>query len=344
MRLKEIKKELLDSGKYYDIQKAKYNCWKDNKDTFFINKFNQNKINFKDHIETNKDGSIKLAWLLYSKPVYQQYKKVNKYIDISWEEYQAYELLRKSRSKQRQEIKDQLAFWVLMDYEIIFNTYTFNQTSYNYFNEDIDKMQTSLTRILAKYTDDYIGNIDYGKQNDRIHFHVLEAYKKDGLHKIKEEIVRTNIINELDIAYPTENKEHILDLTKIDVKDKWTKKVLNIITSSSITWNLKYGFTYPELIEYNSKSYARLPCYLAKLTNHTLKVKNKRLFKKRLKKGTLNGSQYKRYKWYLDKTNTKSTEATLMQYVNVLKAVENRPKSTVLEEQKYEMLDILANL
>ena len=59
----------------------------------------------------------------------------------------------------------------------LFLTFTFN-------NDYIDKVKDSNKRIyvvrwLKKYCIDYVGNVDYGEKNGRIHFHCVVSVTKD---------------------------------------------------------------------------------------------------------------------------------------------------------------------
>ena len=63
--------------------------------------------------------------------------------------------------------------------------------------------------------------MDYGKENQRLHYHVLEAWKKED----------PNMIEEM-LSYKTDE----------------------VTTAVRIGWN-KYGFSESEIIRYNTKSY-----------------------------------------------------------------------------------------
>lgn len=245
----KLKRDLINTGRYFEIEKIRYQLWKENK---YYNTRQLEELDPEQKIEylikNRKANSHKRIY------EYNGYLEVKKKYDCTEEEYKCCEQLRKSRSKQRQEIKAQLKFWINQNYEITFNTYTLNDETLNTYISDIDKLQNNLTRLLSKYTLDYIGNIDYGKINGRIHFHVLEAHKT-----IQEEIINNN--------------RHIT------------------ITPIHIEWQ-KYGFSNGERITYRDTSYEKLCGYLAKISNHSIKVKKKRLFKKKYSEYKLRKTQY----------------------------------------------------
>lgn len=129
----------------------------------------------------------------------ERFKRTNKILTekFSYNEFVAAEQIRHNRQVQRKNIIQQISYWILKGYEITFSTYTLNDdTLYRYADSNLEntkKLQDKLTRILNDKTIDYIGNVDYGKNKNRLHYHVLECRKPE-LKEYQEHIfTATNI-------------------------------------------------------------------------------------------------------------------------------------------------------
>lgn len=121
-----------------------------------------------------------------------------------------------------------------------FITLTFNDQTL--LSTDANTRRTYATRLLKTISSDFVGNIDFGKQNGREHFHF--------------------------VAYST-----LLD----DIKYKFTKKY-GWICSDAVQladWS-KYGFYSIKSCGSDKVDQQKLSWYISKLTNHAIKETTKR--------------------------------------------------------------------
>lgn len=121
-----------------------------------------------------------------------------------------------------------------------FITLTFNDETL--MNTDEKTRRTYATRLLKSISPDFVGNIDFGKQNGREHYHF--------------------------VAYST-----LLD----DIKYRFTKKY-GWICSDAVQlaeWS-KYGFYSIKSCGSDKVDKQKLSWYISKLTNHAIKETTKR--------------------------------------------------------------------
>lgn len=121
-----------------------------------------------------------------------------------------------------------------------FITLTFNDETL--MNTDEKTRRTYATRLLKSISPDFVGNIDFGKQNGREHYHF--------------------------VAYST-----LLD----DIKYRFTKKY-GWICSDAVPlaeWS-KYGFYSIKSCGSDKVDQQKLSWYISKLTNHAIKETTKR--------------------------------------------------------------------
>lgn len=170
--------------------------------------------------------------------------------------------LKEARKKQIHKIREHILYWLNNDYYIYFGTFTYSD----------DKVKKSIKpETLKKYIintitnicDDYIINIDYGKDNERLHYHLLYAIKKN------------NFNNDFYLTDEKRNKGS---------KDKpiWVKgKKLN--HKKLLDYENKIGWYDLEPCKDDEESAKKLSRYIDKLTLHSLKVKQSYVS---VKKGT----------------------------------------------------------
>ena len=189
------------------------------------------------------------------------------YFNVDLNTMKALEQMRKCKNQQYKRIKEHILFMIINNYDLYFSTYTINEKSLNENNLDIDKIKDQLTKNFRSHgLIDWIGNIDYGSKNGRPHFHVIEAYQNG--------------------------------IIKKEINNKNNKSIINLPTTTE--WE-KIGFTNHQQIRTDLNQQDRTALYLAKLTNHTLKVRKHRIF-------TNKKSDYQNYKKFRDKKGAKGLE------------------------------------
>ena len=187
MKNKTKKQEILNNGKFKELK---------NLDRTLYKKYECNLFDFIEEIDIN-DKNKQIA----------SYRELIIYIlthanikDITIEEIKCYFQLINAKKIKANRIRKQIQYYALRGYPIIFGTFTFNEEALK-LNPKYRK--EIITRELNKNPNivDYIGNIDFGKENEREHYHYIIFCKKDFMPIINE---HKNIIN-LNINY---NKGH----------------------------------------------------------------------------------------------------------------------------------------
>lgn len=289
MQNKQLKIDLLNNGKYKEYSAIRHEL--------FLN----NQI-YCDYTDLGiEDKKADMMWDIYWKIKERISNK-----DLTFIEYKSCEQIRKNRGDQRKRIKDHVKFWYMMDYEILFSTYTFNQETLMKYGElgvdgiyiNTKQAQDLLTRILSKKTIDYIGNVDYGTG---------KKYKRKKIYK------------DLDQMNNVDDKEHhrlhyhvIEAVNPKSIKEEMIKNDIEVYTPTNIEWE-KYGHSESELVRFSQVDRKKISGYLAKLCSHSIKVKTNRLF---IKKGT----EYKRIrKTYEEKFKYMYFETYLAKVISNIK-------------------------
>lgn len=157
------------------------------------------------------------------------------------------ERIRRCYKEQREKVENHIMYLFNKSaYDLYFVTFTFSDETMYKTNEDTRKR--TIRRILTN-CDDYIVNIDYGKENERVHYHSVVAIQKG--------TYQTRIIN-----------RHI----KLSFLDSYTLGNYDV-----------------KVIRRTEKSKKKIPRYIAKLTMHSVKVKQKYISVKK-------GSEYQENK------------------------------------------------
>lgn len=198
---------------------------------------------------------------LINKEVYQQYCSAHNefytsglnaedralYVFLNDEEYKACAQLRRCKQVQRQHITEWIQYWLKVpDVVLLFGTQTFN-------DEALEKSPAArakaIQRMLTQY-EDYVSNIDYGKESGREHYHFIVAVKKQLVQNVEWKV----------------NKRGRKYASTIPGAEKY----------------LSYGNQNFQLIDTSENKFSeKLAGYIAKLVNHSLKVKQSRLGYKR---------------------------------------------------------------
>lgn len=157
------------------------------------------------------------------------------------------ERIRKCYKEQREKVEDHIMYlFTKTNYDLYFVTFTFTDTALNETKAETRKQ--NIRRLLTR-TDDYILNIDYGKQTDREHYHSIVAVKKG--------------------TYETRTENGHIKLSFLD--------------------NYRMGTYDVQMIRKTDDDKKRLSRYIAKLTMHSMKVKQRYISVKK-------GSEYQEHK------------------------------------------------
>lgn len=198
---------------------------------------------------------------LINREVYQQYCTAHNefyqnglnpddralYVFLTDEEYQACAQLRWCKQRQRNHITEWLDYWLKVpDVVLLFGTQTFT-------DEALEKTPAarakSIQRMLGQF-EDYVSNIDYGKESGREHYHFIVVADKQII----------------DSVVWKKNKRGRKYASTIPLADKY----------------LHLGNQNFQLIDTSKPNFVKkLAGYIAKLVNHSLKVKQSRLGYKR---------------------------------------------------------------
>lgn len=89
--------------------------------------------------------------------------------------YRYQDSFRKKTSRLRKRISN-----ILAEDHLFFLTFTFDNDKFR--NKNLPKQETLrkyVSRWLQEYTNDYVGNVDFGEQFGRIHFHCVVSLKQE---------------------------------------------------------------------------------------------------------------------------------------------------------------------
>lgn len=170
------------------------------------------------------------------------------------------EQLMSAKSKQRKRIRNWLEYWLHQNgFVVCFATLTFNDET---LSRSFSARQKLIQRTLGVF-DDYVSNVDYGAKNEREHYHALV------------------VMSEYDY-----------------LSNLWSKNRFGVEWSDSPvqceSYTARCGFVNFQVVKGSSGvDLKRLSGYLAKLCNHSIKVKQTRLGYKR-------HSQYQKFKKMVD--------------------------------------------
>lgn len=221
MKHKELKKELVQSGKYEDF------CYQ--------------------------------MFVLRSTGNYELMNDASAY-DLSSDEFIASCQLRNAKNKTWSRLYDHARF-LAFKYpgKVFFITLTFNDWA---LSLSPSYRRDMVSRFLNEYCLDYIANIDYGSENGREHYHAIIVPRSD---------------LSLSPRRLESNKVHYY----AEFLDGYKQK---------------YGFYECELIDFDADNIEKVSRYLAKLSNHSIKVKQTKIMTKK-------NSEYHSWKNRCSKTN-----------------------------------------
>lgn len=233
MKNRQLKAEMVANGLYSQINKINKSLYKNGtslKAMIYENTYNDMGIDLIEHL--GNDIAKECA-----------YDDVAKFIGVEREELVSFFQLQCARRKQNKRTLNHLEYLFKHDYMLIFATFTFDE---KHMSMSANTRYQKVIRSLNK-TEDFILNIDYGKNTDREHYHCVIALKKDSFIP----------------QYKMVNYEGHRTL----VIDNMPKEIIDY----------KGGFTCYQLINETEKDREKVSKYLSKLTNHSMKVKQSRM-------------------------------------------------------------------
>lgn len=212
MKDKQLKKQLIEEGTFNDYRKQRFNM--------FENK----------EYERLDDP--------------ESYFKADSGEVLNEKELKACQQMKNARKEQVSKIRKHYQWWLRHNYQIFFCTFTFDDKKFNGSEETFKRY---VVRTCSKTFDDYMLNIDYGRQNERLHYHALGALKKNITFDLKA------------VKRQTKSGNWITG-----------KKLTNTLLED---YELRVGFYDAEPCKDDTKSANKLSNYIDKLTLHSVKVK-----------------------------------------------------------------------
>lgn len=181
------------------------------------------------------------------------------------------ERARKCRDEQRKKIEDHIRYLVLnaerLGYDLYFGTWTFTDEA---LQLKARTRRECIAGLLKATCADYILNIDYGKTTDREHYHGIIAVPKGSY----------------EITSMVWSEKYHTWLLHLDILDKY-----------------KMGYYDVQKIGTDQEDIAKLSRYIAKLTQHSIKVAQSYVS---VKKGT-EYQQHKKRRQYQRTTHQEMT-------------------------------------
>lgn len=236
MKNKDIKQNMLINGHYSQLKKIDKQLYKSTgvgiKGTIYNN-------TIYDNIDLIDILGFKDTKIISSEQIADA-------LGFSNNELKSYLQMDEARKKQCSRLYKHIDYLFNKNYDLIFATFTFNDNALK-LSYDTRKQKVRRAINMCPVVVDYIGNIDYGKENEREHYHYIIAIKKG------------------------------YDFTFKKVKRK--NKYQMIITNMPIDYN--FGFSTYELIGDTEKDRKKTTKYTAKLGLHALKVKQSQIITKK---------------------------------------------------------------
>lgn len=165
----------------------------------------------------------------------------------------ALEQMSNARIKQKAKIRNHLDYLIFRNYECYFITLTIRDDVLK--SKSASAIRKRMIRALSDF-DDYIYNDDYAPETGRLHGHGIAAFDWE----------------ETGLVVPA--KEYYISIGHPEIADQIKKKNQYVIkTPGILNYIENTGFVYAERISTTDKSKDKLSEYIAKLTAHSIKVK-----------------------------------------------------------------------
>lgn len=231
MKDKELKKELIEKGAWEEYSKQR---------------FSMRKKGLFEECEDYKN------YTLFDRPMMP-------------EEFIALQQIGKARKEQREKIRHWITYYLNEkvngnDIGIYFGTFTYKDKDKE---TNAENLKRKIIRTISPNVIDYIINVDYGKENERLHYHAILIVKDS-----------------------KENK--IIKVKRQNHKGKW-RNGEKLETPWLKNYEKNVGIYDLEPVKDNERSINQLSNYVNKLVMHSIKVKQAYI-------STKKGTKYQRYK------------------------------------------------
>lgn len=241
MKHKELKKEMLENGKYSEIRKINSSLIKQGSSiTNMIDTELKCLVDEIDICEVIGQESAKQIAI----------ENTAKNIGCTSEELKAFQQMQHAKKVKAKRMEQDIIKALSKGYGIIFATLT--------FEDEILKLTKRKRRQYVKtYLDQfegYIANIDYGSENGREHYHAIVFMKSEKLEPLETEIRK-------------DKKKQFRHFIKQEQLPKWKYGVCS------------FEKEYKSIKKLKDNSPRKLSNYIAKINNHSLKVEQQRVLK-----------------------------------------------------------------
>lgn len=237
MKNKEIKQEMLKNGLYSQLRTIDKKLYKTTgqsiKGYIYQNVYTDDNLQMLNFLEKQDLIDIEMSNMANS-------------FNITNIQLKSFIQMKQAKSQQARRLYRHLNY-LINNYDLLFATFTFNDEEMKLKKNT--RYQHLIRSLNNDFVKDYIVNIDYGKKNEREHYHGIIAIDRNQCFKM-------------------EQHKH-KGVIKCFVKD--------------IPINYKYGFVSYEIIKNTDTDRHKIANYISKLGLHSLKVEQKRI---RTKKGS----------------------------------------------------------
>lgn len=242
MKHKELKKEMLENGKYSEIRKINSSLIKQGSSiTNMIDTELKCLVDEIDICEVIGQDSAKQIAI----------ENTAKYIDCSSEELKAFQQMQHAKKVKAKRMEQDIIKALSKGYGYMFATLTFED---KYINKREPRTRRKYIKKYLEQFDGYIANIDYGKDNGREHYHAIIFIKSEILDHFETEIHK-------------DKKKQFCHYLKKEQLPVWKYGHYSLEKE------------YKNLQNEEDKSPRKLSNYIAKINNHSLKIEQKQVLK-----------------------------------------------------------------
>lgn len=242
MKNKELKKEMLENGKYSEIRKINSSLIKQG--SSITNMIDTELKCLVDEIDIceviGQDSAQRIA-----------IDNTAKNIDCTSEELKAFQQMQHAKKVKAKRMEQDILKALSKGYGYMFATLTFE---YKYINDREPRTRREYVKKYLKQFDGYIANIDYGSDNGREHYHAIVFMKSEKLDHLETEVHRNK-------------KNKMNHYIKQDQLPKWKYGISS------------FEKEYKSIKKLKDNSPRKLSNYIAKINNHSLKVEQQRVLK-----------------------------------------------------------------
>ena len=242
MKNKELKKEMLENGKYSEIRKINSSLIKQGSSiTNMIDTELKCLVDEIDICEVIGQDSAKQIAI----------ENTAKYIDCTYEELKAFQQMQHAKKVKAKRMEQDIIKALSKGYGYMFATLTFEN---KYRNEREPRTRRKYIKKYLEQFDGYIANIDYGSENGTEHYHAIVFMKSEKLDPLETEIHK-------------DKKKQFRHFIKKEQLPKWKYGHYSLEKE------------YENLQKDEDKSPRKLSNYIAKINNHSLNIEQKQVLK-----------------------------------------------------------------